>query len=229
MPGGVLPVEMIDWFPSTTSADPARDLSRWQGAVTMRRVARSIDDRHPSTAGHSDRVAEMAAEIARSLGWSRRSVECMREAGGVHDIGKVCVPESILLTPGELTADEYEIVKTHAVLGGEIASTVFTRRQVTWIRHHHERWDGLGYPDRLAGEEIPEGASILSLADAWDAMTSRSWSRPPLTRARALEECDRESGRQFAPWAVAALRTVMEDRPPVPERVYGRLRLISAA
>jgi HD-GYP domain-containing protein (c-di-GMP phosphodiesterase class II) len=221
---------MIDWFPTTTSsADPARDLVRWQGAVTMRRVARSIDDRHPSTTGHSERVAEMAADIAHHLGWSRRSVQRMREAGGIHDVGKVCVPESILQTPGALTADEYEIVKTHAVLGGEIASTVLTPRQVTWIRHHHERWDGHGYPDRLTAEEIPDGAAILSLADAWDAMTSRSWSRPALTRAAALEECDRESGRQFAPWAVAALRSVIEDRAPVAAPRYGRLRLISAA
>ncbi len=220
---------MIDWFPSTASADPARDLARWQGVVTMRRVARSIDDRHPATAGHSERVAGMAAELARELGWSRRSVERMREAGGIHDIGKVCVPESILLTPGTLTPDEYEIVKTHAVLGGEIASTILTRRQVAWIRHHHERWDGRGYPDRLAAEEIPEGAAILAVADAWDAMTSRSWSRAPLTWAQALEECDRESGRQFAPWAVAALRSVVATQPAAPAPVYARLRLISAA
>jgi len=222
---------MIDWFPPTTSSDPAKDLVLWQGGITMRRVARAIDDRDPSTAGHSDRVAEMAVMIAREVGWSRRSVDRIREAGGIHDIGKVCIPESILLTPGTLTADEYEIVKTHAVLGAEIAATVFARRQVTWIRHHHERWDGGGYPDRLAAEEIPEGAAILSLADAWDAMTSRSWSRAALTRAEALEECGREAGRQFAPWAVAALQRAIAARAAesAPTPRAGMLRLISAA
>ena len=222
---------MIDWFPPTTSADPARALRLWQGGVTMRRVARSLDARDPATAGHSDRVSAMAAEIARELGWSRRSVERIREAGGIHDIGKVCIPESILLTPGTLTADEYEIVKTHAVLGAELAATVVGRRQVTWIRHHHERWDGGGYPDRLRGDEIPDGAAVLAIADAWDAMTSRSWSRAALTRAEALEECAREAGRQFAPWAVAALERVVAgvaERSPVERRV-GVLRLISAA
>ena len=222
---------MIDWFPPTTSSDPAKALRLWQGGLTMRRVARSLDDRDPSTAGHSDRVAEMATAIARELGWSRRSVERIRQAGAIHDIGKVCIPESILLTPGTLTPDEYEIVKTHAVLGAEIAATVLGRGQVAWIRHHHERWDGGGYPDRLGAEEIPEGAAVLALADAWDAMTSRSWARAALTRAEALEECDRESGRQFAPWAVSALQRAVAARAtdPAPAPRVGMLRLISAA
>ena len=222
---------MIDWFPPPTSSDPAKALLLWQGGITMRRVARSIDDRDPATAGHSDRVARMAEMIARELRWSRRSIERIRETGAIHDIGKVCIPESILLTPGTLSPDEYEIVKTHAVLGAEIAATVLGRRQVAWIRHHHERWDGGGYPDRLAAEEIPEGAAVLALADAWDAMTSRSWSRAALTRAEALEECERESGRQFAPWAVAALQRAVAARTDVavPAPRPGVLRLISAA
>ena len=222
---------MIDWFPPTTSPDPAKALRLWQGGITMRGVARSIDDRDPSTAGHSDRVARMAEMIARELRWSRRSVERIRETGAIHDIGKVCIPESILLTPGTLSPDEYEIVKTHAVLGAEIAATVLGRRQVAWIRHHHERWDGAGYPDRLVAEEIPEGAAVLALADAWDAMTSRSWARAALTRAEALEECERESGRQFAPWAVAALQRALAARTAdaVPAPRPGMLRLISAA
>lgn len=222
---------MIDWFPPTTSSDPARALRQWQGGVTMRRVARALDARDPCTAGHSDRVSAMAAAIARELGWSRRSVERIREAGGIHDIGKVCVPESILLTPGTLTPDEYEIVKTHAVLGAELAGTVIGRRQAGWIRHHHERWDGGGYPDRLVADEIPEGAAVLAIADAWDAMTSRNWSRAALTLSEALEECARESGRQFAPWAVEALGRVMaaEPAPAAVERRRGALRLISAA
>lgn len=222
---------MIDWFPPTTSTDPAEALRLWQGGITMRRVARSLDDRDPCTAGHSERVAAVAVAIARELGWGRRALERIREAGSIHDIGKVCIPESILLTPGTLTPDEYEIVKTHAVLGSEIAATILGHRQVGWIRHHHERWDGAGYPDRLGAEEIPEGAAVLALADAWDAMTSRSWARQALTRAEALEECDRESGRQFAPWAVAALQRVMaaDAAAAIPVPPVRLLRLITAA
>lgn len=219
---------MIDWFPTTDSTDARHDLVLWQGAVTMRRVARAIDARDPATAGHSDRVAALAARVAREVGWGRRSVSRMHEAGAIHDIGKVCLPAAILLTPGTLTPDEYEIVKTHAAIGAQIAATVLSPRQVGWIRHHHERWDGHGYPDRLAGGEIPEGAAILSLADAWDAMTSRSWSRPALSRAAALEECACEAGRQFAPWAVAALERVLGAEAPARRRL-APLRLIPAA
>lgn len=220
---------MIDWFPTASAADPRHDLVIWQGAVTMRRVARAIDGRDPATAGHSDRVAELAARLAREVGWGRRSAARMHEAGVIHDIGKVCLPAAILLTPGTLTADEYEIVKTHAAIGAQIAATVLSRRQVGWIRHHHERWDGRGYPDRLAGEEIPEGAAILSLADAWDAMTSRSWSRPALSVHEALEECAGEAGRQFAPWAVEALERLMgEEIPAAAAPRRAPLRLIPA-
>ena len=227
-PWPVLPVNVIDWFPTAASTDARHDLVLWQGAVTMRRVARAIDARDPATAGHSDRVSELAGRIAREVGWGRRSVARMQEAGAIHDIGKVCLPAQILLTPGTLTPDEYEIVKTHAAIGAQIAATVLSSRQVGWIRHHHERWDGRGYPDRLAGGEIPEGAAILSLADAWDAMTSRSWSRPALTVAEAVAECVSEAGRQFAPWAVDALERVLGARAPAPGRV-APLRLITAA
>jgi len=229
---------MIDWFPPTSSTDPAKDLAVWQGTITMRRVARAIDARHPSTDGHSDRVSLMAVRIAGELGWGRRAAARMRDAGAIHDIGKVCIPESILLTPGTLSPEDYEIVKTHAAIGARIAETVLSRSQVAWIRHHHERWDGRGYPDRLSGEEIPAGAAVLAVADAWDAMTSRSWSRAALTRAQALEECERESGRQFAPWAVEALGRVLageraDSAEASPEALpairFSRLRLISAA
>jgi HD-GYP domain-containing protein (c-di-GMP phosphodiesterase class II) len=219
---------VIDWFPTTDSCDARHDLVLWQGEITMRRVARAIDARDPATAGHSDRVAELAGRIAREVGWGRRSVARMQEAGAIHDIGKVCLPAAILLTPGTLSPDEYEIVKTHAAIGAQIAATVLSPRQVGWIRHHHERWDGRGYPDSLAGGEIPEGAAILSLADAWDAMTSRSWSRPALSAGQAMDECAAEAGRQFAPWAVAALERVIGVADPAPRRAPA-LRLIPAA
>jgi HD-GYP domain-containing protein (c-di-GMP phosphodiesterase class II) len=217
---------MIDWFPPPSTDNPARSLARWHGIVSLRRAARAIDALEPSTEGHSERVADLAARIARDVGWSRRRGEELREAGRVHDIGKACIPQVILQTPGQLSPQEYEIVKSHAALGADVAEAVLSARQANWIRHHHERWDGRGYPDGLVGEEIPEGGLILSIADAWDAMTHRSWAGSALTPAVAIDECRRESGRQFAGWAVAALERVLEERRP---RFGQRRRLVTAA
>jgi HD-GYP domain-containing protein (c-di-GMP phosphodiesterase class II) len=211
---------MIDWFPLRTrlpeATTPADDLARWQGMVNLRRVAGAIDAREPATAGHSERVAEMAAMIAVEAGWLSRRTRQLREAALVHDVGKVCVPEEILQWPGPLTPEDYEIVKAHAPVGAQIAAIVCMPIQVEWIRHHHERWDGRGYPDGLSGEEIPEGAVILGLADAWDAMTHRSWTGEAMDGEQALAECRREAGAQFAPWAVDALEAAL-DRATFPE------------
>ncbi|WP_217914092.1 HD-GYP domain-containing protein [Miltoncostaea marina] len=207
---------MIDWFPPTSSPDPAKGLARWQGAMHLRRVARSMDARDAAGAGHSERVAELAADIAAALGWTPQSVDDIREAGHVHDVGKVSVPEAVLLTPGRLTPAEYDIVKVHAAVGAQMAAAVLGRHQVSWIRHHHERWDGRGYPDRLADEEIPQGAQVLAVADAWDAMRHRAFNGRPLDEAEALDECRREAGHQFAPAVVAALEQALERRAAEP-------------
>jgi HD-GYP domain-containing protein (c-di-GMP phosphodiesterase class II) len=205
---------MIDWFPPRTrhldSHTPADDLARWQGMINLRRVAGAIDSKDATTFGHSERVADIAARIAAEVGWLTRRTRQLHEVALIHDVGKICVPEEILLLPGPLTPEDYEVVKTHAAVGAQVATTVCLPRQVAWVRHHHERWDGRGYPDGLAAEEIPEGAAILCVADAWDAMTHRSWTGEALDRDQALEECRREAGSQFAPWAVAALETALE-------------------
>jgi HD-GYP domain-containing protein (c-di-GMP phosphodiesterase class II) len=120
---------------------------------------------------------------------------------------------------------DYEVVKSHAALGADVVEAVLAPRQARWIRHHHERWDGRGYPDALFAEEIPEGALILAIADAWDAMTHRSWAGAALDRDAAIEECRRERGGQFAPWAVDALLEVLDVHLP-----HARpRRLVSAA
>jgi HD-GYP domain-containing protein (c-di-GMP phosphodiesterase class II) len=221
---------MIDWFP-THAADPARGLARWQGLLALRRTARSIDALDPSTVGHSERVAEVAAGIATTLGWPARVVAELHEAGVVHDVGKARIPEPILMTPGVLTPSEFEIVKLHAAAGADAAAPVLSRRQASWIRHHHERWDGRGYPDGLAGDEIPAGAAALCLADSWDAMTHRSWSREALAPEAALAECRAERGGQFAPWAVDALEEMMRGAPgrqPGPRAGGGGAPLVPA-
>jgi len=226
---------MIDWFPSTAlesaDADPARGLARWHGVLNLRRVARALDAKHPATTGHSERVAELAGRIAMDLGWLDWRVDQLRETGRVHDVGKVCIPEPVLMTPGPLTPGEYEVVKTHAALGAQVVATVLSRRQVSWVRHHHERWDGRGYPDGLREEEIPVGSAILAVADAWDAMTHRAWAGEALDEAEAVEECRRESGAQFAPWAVTALERVVGGLPPelAGVRAIAPLQLIPAA
>jgi HD-GYP domain-containing protein (c-di-GMP phosphodiesterase class II) len=129
----------------------------------------------------------------------------------VHDVGKIAVPDAILFKPDRLTPDEFRRVTAHAALGAEIVADVLSGAQVAWVRGHHERWDGQGYPDRLAGESIPEGARILTLADAWDVMTSERPYGVPLSREDALAECRRCSGAQFWPAAVEALERSIEE------------------
>ncbi|HSJ73929.1 MAG TPA: HD domain-containing phosphohydrolase [Miltoncostaeaceae bacterium] len=208
---------MIDWFPTprdAASPDPARELTRGEGMARLRAAARHIDGLDPTTAGHSERVAELAARLAVELGWSGPRVRRLRDAALVHDVGKLAVPRSVLLSPGGLTFEQYALVKEHAAAGARIVSAFLPSPETSWVRHHHERWDGRGYPDGVAGEEIPHGAAILCLADSWDAMRRRAWIGQPLSVAEALEECGRESGHQFAPWAVEALRAVVAAASP---------------
>jgi HD-GYP domain-containing protein (c-di-GMP phosphodiesterase class II) len=209
---------MIDWFPTPRAAAPpahAGELTRRQGMAQLRAAARHIDDLDPTTAGHSDRVAELAARLAIEVGWSGAQVRRLREAALVHDVGKIAVPRSVLLTPGGLTFEQYAQVKEHAAAGARLVSAFMSAAETSWVRHHHERWDGRGYPDGVAGEDIPDGAAILCLADSWDAMRRRAWIGQPLSVAEAVEECRRESGYQFAPWAVEALEAVVAAATPV--------------
>src|SRR5690606_2470678 len=127
----------------------------------------AVDAKDRSTRQHSERVAEIAKVLASALGWSIDDASALRDAGLVHDVGKIAVPDAILFKPDRLTADEFQRVKAHAALGAEIVADVLSTDQVAWVRGHHERWDGDGYPDRLSGERVPEGARILTLADAW--------------------------------------------------------------
>jgi HD-GYP domain-containing protein (c-di-GMP phosphodiesterase class II) len=115
------------------------------------------------------------------------------------------------------------------VLGSQISRPVVSSAQLSWVRSHHERWDGRGYPDGLADREIPRGAAILGVADAWDAMIHRSWTGAALTEAEALEECRRESGLQFSPEVVDALARVFEAGRVAARRPVSALRLVPAA
>lgn len=123
----------------------------------------------------------------------------------MHDVGKIAIPDEILFKPAELTSHEYEMVKDHSRIGAEMLEGVMTQEQVSWVRAHHEWWGGGGYPDGLAGHAIPEGARVIAVADAWDAITSRRPYGVPRSTAEALAECHVHMGTQFWPPAVLAL------------------------
>ena len=145
-----------------------------------------------------------------------RQLDDLHEAALVHDVGKIGVPDAILLKPARLDPDEYREVKRHPRLSAEIVDDVLSDEQVAWVLGHHERFDGRGYPDGLAGDSIPIGARILAAADAWDVMTSErpySGARSP---QEALTEMRELSGRQFCPSVVAALERMLGDQESPP-------------
>jgi diguanylate cyclase (GGDEF)-like protein len=201
----------VAWIydPSTirelSAAERAEHLQQSQALVGIRALARAIDAKDPSTRQHSDRVAAVAARLAGVLGWGFDRVALLSEAALVHDVGKIGVPDAMLLKPGPLTPQEYEQVKLHAILSAQIVEDVLTPEQVAWIRCHHERPDGCGYPFGLGAEQIPLGAALLTVADTWDVMTvSRPYSLRKSPEA-ALAECTSLVDVQFSVEAVAAL------------------------
>jgi putative nucleotidyltransferase with HDIG domain len=155
-------------------------------------------------------VARFATLIARSMGLGREDVEVVAQVALLHDIGKIGMMDAILNKPGNLTEEEREVVKSHPVVGAQILSPVKTfERHVAGIRHHHEMFDGGGYPDHLKGEEIPMAARIVSLADAFDAMTSTRPYRIGLPLGFAMQEMQKMRGRQFCPKTVDAFLRVL--------------------
>jgi diguanylate cyclase (GGDEF)-like protein len=194
-----------------SAAQRAEQLARHQALLGIGALARAIDAKDPNTQQHSMRVAEMACALARARGWSEERVRRMHEAAVVHDVGKIGIADAILLKPSRLTDAEYAEVKRHAALGAQIVDDVLSPEQVEWIRHHHERPDGGGYPDALTGEALSEGAALLALADAFDVMTAARAYSTAKPYDQALAECRALIGRQFTADAVAALEAL-----PVP-------------
>ena len=174
----------------------------------------TVEAKDPYTAGHSRRVQRIAVAVGEELGLTPRELEAIRFGGMFHDIGKLAVPDSILTKPAKLTEEEYDRIKEHSAEGARIVAKLGRLREaVPIIRHHHERWDGRGYPDGLAGTEIPLSAAVVGLADAWDAMTTER----PYHRALDLDEAFAEvrdgRGTQFAPEVVDAFFSVVRKRP----------------
>jgi putative nucleotidyltransferase with HDIG domain len=165
----------------------------------------TVEAKDPYTAGHSLRVQELAVAIGMELGLSGQRLESLRLAGLFHDIGKLAVPDAVLTKPARLTPEEFSLIQQHSESGARIVEKLGPLRDaVPMIRHHHERWDGRGYPDGLADREIPLEAAIVGLADAWDAMTTDRPYQQALSVAAAIEELRAGRGTQFAPVVVDA-------------------------
>lgn len=176
-------------------------------AITALAYAMEAKDKY--TSGHSYRVAEMSLVIAQELGMDRSRIEKLRFAGVIHDIGKIGVKESILNKPAPLTPAEFDNVKSHPETGAHILAPVVDDQEILKVvKHHHERYDGMGYPDGLPGEDIPLGARILAVADTYDAMTSDRPYRARVPIEETLEEIRQAAGSQFDPVVVEAFLRV---------------------
>ena len=185
--------------------------ARFRAAASL---AKAVDARDTYTGSHSTRVAELSAWIAHRLGLDREHIELTRLAGSLHDLGKLAIPEEILRKPGPLTDPERLVLQRHPEIGHRMLESLGVDPVAEWVLHHHERWDGTGYPQRLYGEEIPLGARIIFVADAYDAMTSDRAYRGRLTPREAIEELERCSGTQFDPEIVGAFARELVNRTP---------------
>ena len=192
-------VELAELKKLASGADRA---ARFRAAASL---AKAVDARDVYTGSHSQRVAELAVRVAERMGLTQEQVELTRLAASLHDLGKLAIPEEILRKPGPLTDPERLVLERHPQIGYRMLESLGVTPVAEWVLHHHERWDGTGYPDGLHGEDIPLGARIIFVADAFDAMTSDRVYRNKLSVEAALAELDDCAGSQFDPQAVAAL------------------------
>lgn len=177
-------------------------------------LARSVEGRDPCTDGHCERLSARAAELGTRLGLPHDERTALRRAGQLHDIGKIAVPDAILLKNGPLTTDEWAVMREHPAIGEHICSPIRAFRQVLpIIRHHHERLDGSGYPDGLVGEAIPMPARVLQVIDIYDALTTQRPYKPALTPSEALNILAVETDRGWRdPHIVAEFTAMMRAR-----------------
>jgi len=201
--------------PGSGTTGYARRLSRARRARLLERLSRALEARDPRTHGHSRRVARHAAAIAKRMGLPADQVARIRAAGVLHDVGKIDTPKEIIDKRGPLTAEEYEVVKRHAAVGGRMVASLGDPELAAVVRHHHERLDGGGYPDGLVGERIPLGSRIIAVADTFDAVTSARPYRKAMAHKRALALLDAEAGVQLDPDAVRAFRRYYGGHRPV--------------
>lgn len=178
----------------------------------LQALAKTVDAKDRYTAGHSQRVAEYSCLIAKELGWNKKQIEELRFQGLMHDIGKIAIPDTVLNKPGKLSDIEFHIIQSHAAAGGDILKNVTALPGVdVAARNHHERYDGVGYPDRLRGNEIPINARIIGIADAYDAMNSDRVYRKALPFDVIRKEILNGKGTQFDPYLVDVFIKMLDD------------------
>jgi len=193
------------------SLEEANKALKDRSTAAMESLSATVDARDTYTAGHSRRVQQLALAIGAELGFSQAELDLLGHAALFHDIGKLAVPDNILLKPSSLSQDEWTVMQKHAAEGAQIIDRLgFLTDAVPAIRHHHERFDGAGYPDNLIGEEIPLGARIIHVADAFDSMLSTRVYRPARAPRDALRELRDHAGKQFCPRCVGALESLVE-------------------
>jgi putative two-component system response regulator len=205
--------ENATWLEAEVSAR-TRELVEAR-AETLQRLAVAAEYHDDETAQHTRRVGVSAAEIAGRLGLDADQVDLMGEAAPLHDVGKLAIPDRILLKKGKLSTPEYRVMQTHADLGARVLSgsnAPVLQMAAVIASSHHERWDGAGYPRGLAGEAIPLVGRVVAVADVYDALTHGRPYKPEWSTARAIAEIRREAGRQFDPRVVAAF-LAMHDQP----------------
>ncbi|MDY0236152.1 MAG: HD-GYP domain-containing protein [Gudongella sp.] len=178
---------------------------------TIQALNKTVEAKDPYTSGHANRVGEYAVDLAKAYDLPFKSIENIKTAAILHDIGKIGINDSILNKATRLTAEEYHEIMKHPSIGADIICKVdFLKDITTIVKHHHERYDGKGYPDGLKGDEIPIEASILMIADSYDAMTSDRPYRKALTKEEAIGELRKNSGTQFHPELVIKFISIME-------------------
>jgi putative nucleotidyltransferase with HDIG domain len=167
---------------------------------SIRALAQAVEAKDPYTRRHSDQVAHYATHLAREAGMTAEAVESIRVAALLHDVGKIGIPDHILTKPGPLTAKEFAYVRRHPALGSQILENISVfSTEARLVRHHHENWDGSGYPDGLAGQAIPPEARIINLADSIDAMLMKRTYKDAYSVGKMLGELQSGAGTQFDP------------------------------
>jgi HD-GYP domain-containing protein (c-di-GMP phosphodiesterase class II) len=199
--------------PAAVSAEP--QMSGTVKDATLDLARQALDARDPYTASHSSRVSELTGLLGEHLGLGDREVELLRAAGSLHDLGMIGVRDDVLNKPGSLNDEEREVMRRHPDIGADMLAQHPALAEVaTLVRHHHESWDGGGYPAGLKGDVIPFGARILAVADSFDAITSaRFFIRSAMTPIEAVDDISRRAGHRYDPIVVNALRELHGLRP----------------